>query len=262
MLLDAADDEVHEGHDGQGAGGGDGARSRLAARDDADDVVGKHHQEERGDEREVLAPGVSQKALAHVVTHELDQVLHGVHEAALRHEAHGLLLLEGKEQHEHEHHGHGKPERVLGEANGVQVAHDGRRRKARDELVDLTAQGVKRIHLRFLSLSGGLEPAVGSHPTPHGLHSPEEQEGRNHRTAKGQDLLGGKDPHREQGQGEHQKRRQDADHPEADAHPFTLFQGTLKQKSGGRATDQTAQNSGHDLGRYVHRAPPVRACLF
>ena len=158
MLLDAADDEVNERDEGERGRGRDRAGTRLATRDDAHDVVCEHHEEQRRDEREVLAPGISQQALAHIVADELNEVLHRIDEAPLGHEARGLLSLEDKEQHKHQDHGDGEPERILGEANRVEVAGYRRRLEARNQLVDLATKAIEWIHLRPFLSSQALEP--------------------------------------------------------------------------------------------------------
>ena len=73
----------------------------------------------------MLLPGLlAHNGLHHVIAHELDDILHAVHEQTLRHEARGLLLLEHEEHDEHQDKRDGQPERVRGEANRS-VAHDG-----------------------------------------------------------------------------------------------------------------------------------------
>ena len=87
----------------------------------------------------MLLPRVSQNALAHVIAHELDDVLDAVDERALRHERGGLLLLEHENHDEHEGQGHSQPEGVVGQAKR-RIADDGVGHEAIEQLVDLLGE--------------------------------------------------------------------------------------------------------------------------
>ena len=67
MLLAAEIHEVDKGHEGEGRRAADCARARLHARDEADEIVDEDEEEDRGKEREVLAPFGSHDALGDIV---------------------------------------------------------------------------------------------------------------------------------------------------------------------------------------------------
>ena len=106
-----------------------------------------------------LLPGVAQNRLAHVVTHVLDDELHGVHEGSLGDEALGLLLLEHEDRHEHQSKGNAHPEDVVGEPHGG-VTGNGVSHKAIEQLIHFLRQLIKRIHYR--SFPSARDDAVAS----------------------------------------------------------------------------------------------------
>ena len=129
-------DEVGEGAEGECGSDADGARTGMAARDDAHDAVADDEEEDGCKEGEVPLPGVAQDGLAHVIANELDDVLHAVHKNALRNQAARLPLLEHEDTGEQERQRNAHPEDVVGEANG-RVTHDGMGHKALEQLVHL-----------------------------------------------------------------------------------------------------------------------------
>lgn len=121
-VLDGDDDEVHEGDKGQGEGDTDGARTRLAAGDDTDDVIEQDEEEQRQQEGAVLVGRLAQVAPEDVVADILDDILDAVDKTAARDER--QTPANRKQNSKHDDNGDTHPEDVLGQARLTTTKHE------------------------------------------------------------------------------------------------------------------------------------------
>lgn len=132
-VLHCDTDEIHKGAQSECHGDADGARTRLAAGDDTDDVVEEDEEEHGKQEGTVLVGRLAQVALEDVLADILNHVLNTVHKAATgdqRQTAPGC-----KEHNQHKNDGDAHPEDVLGQA-GLTAAHNEAWEELMNDLVD------------------------------------------------------------------------------------------------------------------------------